>query len=63
MLACVECGYEGSEFNVHIAGVSQGVLTYIAECPRCGSRKVKHLPRYHESDLRIYITDKENQLY
>ena len=59
MLKCVECGYEDSEFNLGIAGVFQGALTYVAECPRCGIRIVKHLPGYHESDLRIGVTEKK----
>ena len=59
MLQCVECGYEGNEFYVGITGLSQGVFNYVAECPRCGSGKVKHLPGYYESDLRIGVREKK----
>lgn len=62
MLKCVECEYEGGEFSICIAGSSQGAFTYIAKCPRCGSRKVKHLPGYHESDLRISVEEEKTSV-
>ena len=55
MMECVSCGYRGFEFNARIAGNSQGAFTYVAECPKCSSRMVKHLPGYFESDLRIRL--------
>ncbi len=56
MFQCVDCGYEGSEFNAGIAERGHhGAFTYFAKCPKCGSFKVKHLPGYKESDLRIGV--------
>jgi hypothetical protein len=59
MFKCVDCGYQGFEFHAGIAGRDQGAFTYAAECPKCGSRKVKHLPGYHERDLRIRIKERD----
>ena len=60
MMECVECGYSGDEFGLVINGYSKGAFTYVAKCLRCGSRKVKHLPEYYESCLRIHV-EKETQ--
>lgn len=57
MFKCVDCGYEGSEFNAGISDIHHGAFTYVAKCPKCGSFKVKHLPGYKESDLRIGVED------
>jgi len=55
---CVDCGYEGSEFNAGVAEHSyHGAFTYFAKCPECGSFKIKPLPGYKESDLRIGVGD------
>lgn len=62
MFKCVECGYEGREFNVGIAGLSNGAFSYFAKCPRCNSRKVKHIYRYFESDLRIIVAEKKSSV-
>lgn len=55
MLECVECQYAGTRFNARPYGISRGAFTYVAECPRCGSRMVKHLPGYHISELQMGI--------
>jgi len=66
MLKCVECGYEGGEFSAAIDGLSQGAFTYFAKCPRCNSRKVKHIKGYFEndhfeSDLLISIVEQRTR--
>ena len=50
---CVECGYEGDKFYVMLDGCSRGSLTYVAKCPRCGSRKVNTVSGYYIDELRI----------
>ena len=53
MFKCVDCGYQGSKFNVKVIGPHKGALSYVAVCPRCGSQKVNPLPGYREEDVRI----------
>ena len=63
MFQCVECGYESAEFKAAIDGLSQGAFTYHAKCPRCNSRRVKHIRSHfensqYEKDLRIKMVKK-----
>jgi len=53
MFKCIDCGYQGSKFNVEVIGPHKGALSYVAKCPQCGSLKVNPLPGYQEEDLRI----------
>jgi len=62
MLKCVECGYEGREFNLAIDGLSQGAFTYFAKCHVCGSRKIKHINGYFENDLLISVKEKRTNV-
>ena len=62
MLKCVECGYEGREFNLAIDGLSKGAFTYLAKCPICDSRKIKHVNGYFERDLLISVREKRTNV-
>lgn len=41
---CVNCGHEAQQFKAKPVGSLGGSLTYVAECPRCGSTMVNAKP-------------------
>lgn len=56
---CVKCSYQNKTFNAEITGVSHGAFTYMAKCPKCGSRMVNIVGQVPADKVRLSILEPE----